>query len=99
MSSSISQSSSNQVLQETILWQQLIAQHQKAVSDISKYANNTATDKGKSREGKEKCSNSSILVLPWPHSNIKPTEMFSSFSELNLVFILRWFSFCFYAKL
>lgn len=54
MSSSISQSSSNPTLQEAILWQQLIAQHQKAVSDISKYANNTAIYNANSREGKEK---------------------------------------------
>lgn len=91
MSSSISRSSRNQALQETIPWQQLITQHLKAVSDNSKYANNAATDKGRSGEGKEKWSNSSILVLPWPHPNIKPTEIFCSFYELNLLFILRCF--------
>lgn len=54
VSSSTSQSSSNQAFQETTLQQQLIAQHQNAFSDISKYANNRAIDKGRSREGKEK---------------------------------------------
>lgn len=97
MRSSISQSSSNQDLQETILWHQLIAQHRKASLT---YLNNTAIEKGRGREVKEKLSNSNIFVLPWPHPNIKPTEMFCSFSELNLLIILRCFSFCFaHAKL
>lgn len=71
-----------------------ITWHQEPFLEISRYANNRGTEKGGDGEVNQKRSSSNILVLPWPHPNIKPIEIFFSYSQLNVLVTLRCYSFC-----
>lgn len=53
-----------------------ITWHQETLLEISRYANNRGTEEGGDGEVNQKRSSSNILVLPWPHPNIKPIEIF-----------------------